>query len=470
VVTPAVDNDTYFCWSYDAFGNRLQQMGSGDAITGGGGSACQGESGASVEQASYSAANNNQLSATTQGSVQYDDAGDVTNDGVYTYLYNANGQICAVEGSYQGMTVMYGYIYDADGERVAKGTITNFTSCDPSVNGFTTTSDYVRDQSGNQMSEFTLSGGNPVLVHTNVYANGALFATYDTQEVHFYLNDWLGTRRVQTDSAGMVEQDCASLPYGDSETCTPLPTENLYTGKERDQESGNDYFGARYYSSMYGRWLSPDWSAKAEPVPYAKLGDPQSLNLYTYVQNNPLTRFDPDGHIDCSGKNAAGVGCQFLAKWDAARGIASNVLQQVMRAGYFQKEGGVGIGDKVKLGKVNIDVDLKRTNVDRKEYGKKATRTDTIEAGAKVVIPTKKFGDIEIGLAATRTKLTMVGDQEEDGKPSWDFVPLVKWGTTSSTSSDIGIGDSICFILCGGYEVGVQASKLDGSGTTNSSQ
>jgi RHS repeat-associated protein len=73
------------------------------------------------------------------------------------------------------------------------------------------------------------------------------------------------------------------------------------TGKERDSESGNDYFGARYYASSMGRFLSPDWAAKIEPVPYAKLDNPQSLNLYAYVGNNPLTRFDPDGHYVCSG-------------------------------------------------------------------------------------------------------------------------------------------------------------------------
>jgi hypothetical protein len=42
--------------------------------------------------------------------------------------------------------------------------------------------------------------------------------------------------------------------------------------------------------------MSPDWSAKVEPVPYAKLDDPQTLNLYAYVGNNPMTRFDADGH------------------------------------------------------------------------------------------------------------------------------------------------------------------------------
>ena len=68
------------------------------------------------------------------------------------------------------------------------------------------------------------------------------------------------------------------------------------TGKERDAESGLDYFGARYYASNMGRWMSPDWSAKEEPVPYSKLDNPQTLNLYSYVVNNPLSQFDDDGH------------------------------------------------------------------------------------------------------------------------------------------------------------------------------
>jgi len=68
------------------------------------------------------------------------------------------------------------------------------------------------------------------------------------------------------------------------------------TGKERDTESGLDYFGARYLNSNMGRWMSPDWSATAEPVPYAKLADPQSLNLYAYVENNVIGRVDRDGH------------------------------------------------------------------------------------------------------------------------------------------------------------------------------
>ena len=69
------------------------------------------------------------------------------------------------------------------------------------------------------------------------------------------------------------------------------------TGKERDQESGLDYFGARYYSSVIGRFSSPDWSKSPEAVPYAKLDNPQTLNLYSYAGNNPLSALDEDGHV-----------------------------------------------------------------------------------------------------------------------------------------------------------------------------
>ena len=75
-----------------------------------------------------------------------------------------------------------------------------------------------------------------------------------------------------------------------------------YTGKERDTESGNDYMFARYYNSATGRFTTPDWSAKVVPVPYAQMGDPQSLNLYAYVGNNPITHVDPDGHLQCNGQ------------------------------------------------------------------------------------------------------------------------------------------------------------------------
>jgi RHS repeat-associated protein len=63
-----------------------------------------------------------------------------------------------------------------------------------------------------------------------------------------------------------------------------------FTGKERDQESGLDYFGARYYGSALGRWTSPD-----DPLIDQDPTNPQSWNLYSYVLNNPLVNTDPTG-------------------------------------------------------------------------------------------------------------------------------------------------------------------------------
>jgi len=161
--------------------------------------------------------------------------------------------------------------------------------------------------------------------------------------LHFYFDDPLGTRRAQTDYAGHLEQNCSSLPYGDSESCGSSPTEHLFTGKERDTESGNDYFGARYYASSMGRFMSPDWSAKVEPVPYSKLDDPQSLNLYAYLMNNPLGGVDADGHAplswggfeDCSERNDCNGGGQ------TAAAVANNLAAQMLenRPTYMSKEG-----------------------------------------------------------------------------------------------------------------------------------
>ena len=72
---------------------------------------------------------------------------------------------------------------------------------------------------------------------------------------------------------------------------------NEFTGKERDSESGLDMFGAKYDALSMGHFMTPDWSAKIEPVPYSKLDNPQSLNLYSYVLNNPLSNVDTDAML-----------------------------------------------------------------------------------------------------------------------------------------------------------------------------
>jgi len=251
----------------------------------------------------------------------------VAADLINTYVYDAEGRICAMEsvdpvtGTLSGDWT--GYLYDAAGNRVAKGNIKpvwvyvpslgkyalSYT-CDITVNGFMPEEGYVVGPAGEQLSEMKwVNNGWSRWEHTNVYAGGKLIGTYDgnasAPTLHFHIDDPLGTRRAQVagsgTNAGTLEAVYQSLPFGDgynwNTTTGDDPTENQFTGKERDTESGNDYFLARYYNSASGRFLSPDWDAKSDdPVPYAKLDNPQTLNLYAYVGNNPVARMDADGH------------------------------------------------------------------------------------------------------------------------------------------------------------------------------
>lgn len=119
----------------------------------------------------------------------------------------------------------------------------------------------------------------------------------------------MGSTRLLTDGSGNVKRRYDYLPFGYEVNSTWAQRSLVagyqsdmldlkFTGKPRDYEStlGLDYFGARYFSAAQGRFTTPDWSAKPQPVPYADVSNPQSLNLYAYVRNNPLTNWDPDGH------------------------------------------------------------------------------------------------------------------------------------------------------------------------------
>jgi RHS repeat-associated protein len=127
-----------------------------------------------------------------------------------------------------------------------------------------------------------------------IFFNGQRIARRDasTGNIHYYFSDHLGTHSLVTDANGTMppQEESDFYPFGGEIPVSGSDTNHYkFTGKERDAESGLDNFGARYNASNLGRFMTPDWAAKPTSVPYAKFGDPQTLNLYSYVENEPST-------------------------------------------------------------------------------------------------------------------------------------------------------------------------------------
>jgi RHS repeat-associated protein len=199
-------------------------------------------------------------------------------------------------------------------------------------------------QSGEQLSELDGSG---TFLRSHVYANGRLLATFTSAGTEFALGDWLGTKRVVARQDGTVAGSCISLPFGDELICggNVSLSGHHFTGQVHDKESSNDFFQARYYSNNVGRFVTPDWSDDPDAVPYADFSNPQSLNLYSYVSNNPVTGTDPDGHgcdngteITSSSRDiqggsyvhvSSGAPC---AQGGRAAGIVDNIASSLQRA------------------------------------------------------------------------------------------------------------------------------------------
>ncbi|MFO0508674.1 MAG: RHS repeat-associated core domain-containing protein, partial [bacterium] len=105
----------------------------------------------------------------------------------------------------------------------------------------------------------------------------------------------LGSTRMVTGETGTVAAGYDYLPFGEvvRESGGMAGQTVRFTGKEREGETGLDYFLARYYSAPVGRFTSPD-----APLLDQSPSDPQSWNLFSYVRNNPLKFTDPTGQ-DC---------------------------------------------------------------------------------------------------------------------------------------------------------------------------
>ena len=167
----------------------------------------------------------------------------------------------------------------------------------------------------NQWQVFTLEFNNPCfgLVESRVWWSGTVNMKFSqvtitatntsALDLEWLVTDHLGTPRMVVNKsgslAGVKRHDY--LPFGEElyAGVSSRTVEHGYTGdgvrqkftsKERDNETGLDYFLARYYANTQGRFMSIDLVA-------GSLTNPQSLNRYSYVLNNPLKFIDPTGMI-----------------------------------------------------------------------------------------------------------------------------------------------------------------------------
>jgi RHS repeat-associated protein len=190
----------------------------------------------------------------------YDGAGNTTSDGLHTYTYDAEHRIRELDG---GVAV---YDYDGQGRRVMKVTATETVRYVLGVGEHSSVVGW---------KKLYVDLGREKLVE---YSGGTTW---------FFHADHLGSPKVKTAVNGTEAERWDHDPYGETWVPGGSGDQHRYTGHLRDAESGNHYAGARYYSNIRGRWLSVD------PV----LGDrdPQDLNRYAYVRNDPVNRLDPDG-------------------------------------------------------------------------------------------------------------------------------------------------------------------------------
>jgi RHS repeat-associated protein len=179
----------------------------------------------------------------------------------------------------------WSYTYDGLGNRVLK------------TAGGSTGSVYWYGADGVLSDETSVSLPSGV-IQRDLYLDGRLIqAGFAARPNYFVLPDQIGSSRVTIDfrwnpSTGQYAPTYTDyFPFGHYVTQPTDSLEQKFTGKIRDNESGNDYFKYRYLASSMGRWLAPDPSG----LSHVNLADPQQLNLYDYVGNNPLTRIDLEG-------------------------------------------------------------------------------------------------------------------------------------------------------------------------------
>jgi RHS repeat-associated protein len=192
----------------------------------------------------------------------WDDRGNLTNDGTFTYTYNAAGRLVQAES----ITSTLVYTYTATGLRVGQR-----------IDGDEAT--YAWDWASG-LPEMLSEGGNLYLVGHNTLGQ------WNGDEWVYYLLDGLGSVRQVTDETGAVVSAREWTPYGVEVGSAQAGLG--YTGEWQDPALGMTYLRARWYDAYLNQFVSPD------PI-VPDYRNPQSINGYTYALGNPIGYTDPTG-------------------------------------------------------------------------------------------------------------------------------------------------------------------------------
>ena len=182
----------------------------------------------------------------------------------------------------------------------------------------------------NGIEDQVQTGGGTSTANTSYYyVNNELAARKNpVGSKNYYLSDNLGSVSVLTNQSGTVIENSTYFPFGQIRS-GGTQSKYLYTGQENDPETNLDYYNARYYNPSNLHFTQPDSEL---PNVY----DPQQLNRYSYVRNNPMTVNDPTGHgpeialaaffADPLTAVAAAVGIGAVYVFDQPARIATNTL------------------------------------------------------------------------------------------------------------------------------------------------
>lgn len=237
------------------------------------------------------------------------------------YAYDAVGNLTSMPDKVAGPSNMM--TYDAENRQTT-------------FNG--TVGQYFYDGDGRRVKKID-SSGTTVFVYN---AEGQLIAEYTSGPApgggtSYLTSDHLGSTRVVTDGGGAVKARHDYLPFGEElgagvgsrsvamKYDAPDSTKQRFTQKERDNESGLDYFGARYYSGPQGRFTSADPMLSS-----GRDSNPQSWNRYVYVFNNPMRWVDPSG-LDPADEEERKRQAAAQAKADFE--VAKKTIDQIVKNG-----------------------------------------------------------------------------------------------------------------------------------------